>query len=160
MLNSAITQFAGTAALFGAVLILGATESLAGQCPAGKASINGQKPGPTAHSGVTDHVIGSIDLAQEAPALKNHKFRLRRLVVQPGGIVAWHSHAERPAIIYIVSGAITEFSSKCSVPIVHRAGDVSVESHGTEHWWKNTTRQPAVLLSTDILREGQDPKTM
>lgn len=160
MLNSAIAKIARTAVLFGAVLGLGATELLAGQCPVGKASSNGQKPGPTTHSGVRDSVIGSIDLAHEAPALKDHKFRLRRLVVQPGGVVAWHSHAERPAIIYIVSGAITEFSSKCSVPIVHRAGDVSIEAHGTEHWWKNMTRQPAVLLSTDILREGQDPKTM
>ncbi len=153
-------KMAAVAALMLGVLGVGAPQAFAGQCPQGKVTEHGQKPGPGAHSRVTDTVIGSIDLAEEAPGLKDHKFRLRRLVVQPGGVVAWHSHAERPAIIYIVSGSITEFSSKCSVPIVHRAGEVSVESHGTEHWWKNTSRYPTILLSTDILREGHDAKTM
>ena len=35
--------------------------------------------------------------------------RLRKLVVQPGGIVPNHSHAERPSNIYVVDGAITEY---------------------------------------------------
>ena len=32
------------------------------------------------------------------------------LVVQPGGIVPWHSHADRPALIYVVSGEIVEIN--------------------------------------------------
>jgi quercetin dioxygenase-like cupin family protein len=139
---------------------LATTSAQAGQCPAGKVVTDGQKPGPSAHSNVTDTVIGSIDLANEKVGLEDHKFRLRRLVVQPGGVVAWHSHAERPAIIYIVSGSIMEYSSTCAVPISHRAGDVAIEAHATSHWWKNTSRQPVVLLSSDILHDGQDPKTM
>ncbi len=79
-----------------------------------------------------------------------------RLVVQPDGVVAWHSHADRPAIIYIVSGSITEYSSHCAEPIVHRAGDVSTESGGLSHWWKNHTRQPVVLLSADLLHDHKD----
>ena len=43
--------------------------------------------------------------------------RLRRLVVQPGGIVPFHSHAGRPALIITVSGDITEYRSTCAVPI-------------------------------------------
>ena len=132
----------------------------AGECPANKVTTDGQKPGAKAHKDVTDTVIASIDLKDEAPNLKDHKFRLRRLVVQPGGEVAWHSHAERPAIIYIVSGSITEYSSTCGVPIVHKAGDVARETHVTSHWWKNTSKKPTVLLSTDILHDKMDPHTM
>jgi quercetin dioxygenase-like cupin family protein len=132
----------------------------AGSCPADKVTADGQKPGPSAHKGVTDKVIASIDLAGEAPMLKEHKFRLRQLVVQPGGIVAWHSHEERPAIIYIISGTIVEYASTCAVPIVHDAGDVARETHLTKHWWKNTTSKPVVLLSADILHDKTDPHTM
>ena len=132
----------------------------AGTCPADKMTTDGQKPGATAHKNVTDKVIASIDLAQEAPKLKDHKFRLRQLVVQPGGVVAWHSHEERPAIIYIVSGSIVEYASTCAVPITHNAGEVARETHTTKHWWKNTSKKPAVLLSADILHDKMDPHTM
>ena len=147
------TLLAGSAAFI-------STSASAGECPANKVTVNGQKPGPTAHKNVTDKVIASIDLAQEAPNLKDHKFRLRQLVIQPGGVVAWHSHAERPAIIYIVSGSIVEYASTCAVPIVHKAGEVARETHATQHWWKNTTKKPVVLLSTDILHDKMDPHTM
>ena len=132
----------------------------AGSCPANKVSTDGQKPGATEHKNVTDKVIASIDLAEEALKLNGTKFRLRQLVVQPGGVVAWHSHEERPAIIYIVSGSIVEYASTCAVPITHRAGDVARETHTTKHWWKNTSKKPAVLLSTDILHDKMDQKTM
>jgi quercetin dioxygenase-like cupin family protein len=141
-------------------LAFSAAAASAGECPAGKTVADGQKPGATAHKGVTDKVIASINLAHEAPRLKEHKFRLRRLVVQPGGVVGWHSHGERPAIIYIVSGTIVEYRSTCAVPITHRAGDVAQEVHTTSHWWKNKTRKPVVLLSADILHEMSDPHTM
>jgi quercetin dioxygenase-like cupin family protein len=85
---------------------------------------------------------------------------LRQLVVQPGGVVAWHSHEERPAIIYIVSGSIVEYASTCAVPIVHNAGDVARETHTTKHWWTNTSNKPAVLLSADILHDKMDQMSM
>ena len=111
-------------------------------------------------NGVDDRVLASINLLAEHPRLKEHKPRLRRLVVQPGGIVPWHSHGERPAIIYIVSGTIVEHASTCTVPIVHKAGDVARETHATSHWWKNAMGKPVVLLSADILHDKADPKTM
>lgn len=148
----------GAVAMLGALLLAGAAN--AGECPAGKVTANGQKPGATANKGVTDTVIGSIDLAQEAPRLANHKFRIRRLVVQPGGTVAWHSHGERPALIYILSGTIVEYRSTCAVPITHRAGEVATEVHTTQHWWKNHSRKPVVLLSTDIVGEKSDKHVM
>lgn len=143
-----------------AMTLIAIPAAMAGQCPADKVAVDGQKPGPHSHSAVTDKVIASIDLGKEAPKLKEHKFRLRRLVIQPGGVVAWHSHEERPAIIYVVSGAIMEYASTCSVPIVHKAGEVAAETHATKHWWKNVSRRPVVLLSADILHDKSDANTM
>lgn len=139
-----------------AAVALGAVPASAGSCPAGHAATNGQPPGPGSHKGVTDKVLSIVPLANEKVGLKEHSLRLRRLVVQPGGVVAWHSHADRPAIIYVVSGAITEYSTHCAVPIVHRAGETSTESGGLSHWWRNHTNQPAVLLSADLLHDHND----
>jgi quercetin dioxygenase-like cupin family protein len=157
-----VPSVAGRLLLAAGALAAFSTSVFAGECPAGKvvADGQGQKASTAAAKGVTDTVIGSIDLANEAPRLANRKFRLRRLVIQPGGIVPWHSHGERPALIYIVSGTIVEYRSTCTVPIVHNAGDVAQEIHTTQHWWKNTTKRPVVLLSADIMHDKSDPHQM
>ena len=128
----------------------------AGSCPAGKQAADATKPVDYGPKGVTDTVLASIDLAKEPSKIADHKFRLRKLVVQPGGIVPWHSHGDRPAIIYVIQGEITEYASDCSVPLVHKAGDVTPELHGTSHWWKNTGKETVVLLSADLLRDEAD----
>ena len=143
-----------------AIAIAASSSAFAGSCPADKVKADAQKPGATKPMGVDDKVIGSIGLAQEAPRLKEHKLRLRRLVIQPGGVVPWHSHGERPAIIYVVSGTIVEYRSTCAVPMVHKAGEVAEEIHTTSHWWKNRTSKPVVLLSADILHDKDDPHMM
>ncbi len=129
------------------------TPALASECPADKRVPDGQGQKMEKHGakGVTDTVVASTDLTQERVALKDHQFRARRLVVQPDGIVPWHSHDERPAMIYVVSGEIVEYASNCAVPIVHKAGHIAREAKGTSHWWKNTGRAPAELISVDIL---------
>jgi quercetin dioxygenase-like cupin family protein len=135
-----------------AAMAFAASVAFAGEGPADKrvADGQGQKPGPSAPVGVTDKVRASTDLAKEPSAIPGRQFRLRQLDIQPGGIVPWHSHNERPAMIYIVSGEVVEYASSCAVPIVHRAGDVAPEKNGTSHWWKNTGNKPAVLISVDL----------
>ena len=134
-----------------------ATTAMAGDCPAGKivADGKGQPMGATEPKGVTDTVLGMIDLAKEKVALDDHQFRMRQLEIQPGGIVPWHSHAERPALIYVVSGEITEYASTCAVPIVHKAGELSIDA-GRSHWWQNTSNQTVVLISADIRHDPND----
>ncbi len=137
-----------TAALAAATLI-GSASAFAGDCPAGKMGNDVMKPGPMAPTGVMDTVISSIDL--KAYGAAGRSLRMRRLVVQPGGVVPWHSHGERPANILVISGSITEYRSTCSVPMEHKEGDVTAESGDLSHWWKNNTDKPAVLISSDVL---------
>jgi len=103
--------------------------------------------------GVTDTVLASVDLSKEKVNLQDHQLRTRKLVIQPGGVVPWHSHEDRPALISVISGTIEEYASNCSVPIVHKAGEVSVEKSGVQHWWKNTGKTPVVLLSSDVFHD-------
>lgn len=134
--------------------------AVAGACPTGKSGTDVRAEDKSAAKGVTDTVLTTIDVASEPAAIAGRSFRLRRLNIAPGGIVPWHSHGERPAIIYVVSGEVTEYASTCSVPIVHKAGESIAELHTTSHWWKNTGGKPAVLLSSDLLKIGEDAKTM
>jgi quercetin dioxygenase-like cupin family protein len=126
--------------------------AFAGECPADKRVADGQGQKMVNHGpkDVTDKVRASTDLAKEAVALPGHLFRLRELEVKAGGIVPWHSHDERPAMIYIVSGEITEYASNCAVPIVHKAGDVAPEKKGVSHWWQNNGKATSKLISVDI----------
>jgi quercetin dioxygenase-like cupin family protein len=144
-------------------LIAGA--AIAGECPADKRVADGQGQKMVSHGakGVKDVVRNAVDLSKEpAVALKDRLFRIRQLDIEPGGIVPWHSHDERPAQIYIVSGEVIEYASNCAVPIVHKAGDISSEKKGTSHWWENKTGTPVVLISVDIFHDktGADKKMM
>ena len=134
---------------------LGAAFSMsvfAGECPADKRVADGKGQAMVTHGakGVTDVVRASTNLANEPVAVQGRLFRLRELNVEPGGIVPWHSHNERPAMIYIVSGEVVEYASNCAVPIVHKAGDVAPEKNGTSHWWQNTGKLPSKLISVDL----------
>jgi len=122
-------------------------------CPPDQVRLDGsgQKPGATMPKGVTDNVIASMALVEETEVGVNDRlFRLRRLEIKPGGEVPWHSHADRPAIIYIVQGSVTEYRSTCQEPLVHKAGDAIAENHLVSHWWKNTGKETAIVLSADL----------
>ena len=161
MNGKALWRTLSLAGVIAGAMAVGATTSFAGECPASKvvADGQGQNDAGKAAQDVPDTVLASIDLSKEMVAANDHLFRMRRLVIQPGGIVPWHSHADRPALIYVVQGEITEYASICAVPIVHKTGDVSVDA-GRSHWWKNTGKKTVVLISADILHDKMEEHMM
>ena len=149
-----ITTVRGSLALAAAIVggLALAAPAYAGPCPTDKLRPDGsgERMNSTPAKDVTDAVLASIDLAKEPAAVKDRLLRLRRLEIKPGGVVPWHEHANRPAIIYMIKGEIVEYASTCAVPIVHRAGEVATETHATAHWWKNLGKETVVLLSADF----------
>jgi quercetin dioxygenase-like cupin family protein len=141
--------FAG--ALSGVILgaTLFASGASAGECPADQTKADAREAVDVEAVGKTDTVIATVDVAKEQ-GVDGRVLRMRRLEVEPGGVVPWHSHSERPAIIYIIKGTIEEYASNCAVPIVHKAGDVTAETKDISHWWKNTGDETAVLISADL----------
>lgn len=150
MISTAVHKTLLAFAVAGVATTMASGAAMANDCPPDKVGVDVMKPGAMAPKDVTDTVIASIDLGAEYK-IDGRILRMRKLVVKPGGIVPWHSHAERPANIYIVSGAITEYRSTCSIPIEHPTGDVTAEHGNISHWWKNNTRETAVLISSDIV---------
>ena len=150
-------RFGRSLLLAGAVLgaSVMASAAFAGECPADQKKPDAREPVDLKPVGVTDTVIAMIDVEQQQ-GIKDRKFRMRKLTVEPGGIVPWHSHGERPAIIYIVEGEINEYASNCAVPIVHKAGDVVAETKEVSHWWKNLGDTTVVLISADLLKDPND----
>ncbi len=140
-------------------LLLAAGAAQAGECPAGKAGNNPLANAPSAPVGITDTELASIDLAKENVKLNQRRLRMRHMTIAPGGIVPLHDHSDRPALIMVNSGEIYENSSKCLVPILHKAGDIAREYLGTKHHWKNETTTPVELTIADIVND-EKPATM
>ena len=136
-----------TAAIAVAAASSFASPAVAGQCAT--PGVTDLATAPTMPKGVTDDVLSSINLGPEIN-VDGRQLRTRRLVIQPGGIVPVHSHKDRPALIYVISGSITEHSTACGAPIEHKAGDISREADGLSHYWENHGKEPAVLLSSDV----------
>ena len=147
---SRAARLGGAAFALAAMLAAGPAFAAGSGCPAGKEGVDVRPPASNPASGVTDTVVGSIDVAKEPAHVDGRLLRLRKLVVQPGGVVPWHSHHDRPAIIVITKGTIIEYASNCSAPIVHRPGDVTTETSTTAHWWRNETKSPVELYSADL----------
>jgi len=137
-----------------------ATPAFAGECPKDKSGSNPLPGAATAPVGVTEMELASIDLSKENVKLPERRLRYRHMEIQPGGIVPLHSHADRPALIMVNQGQIFEYSSKCMVPIVHKAGEIARESNGLMHWWKNEGNVVVVLTIADIVNDKKPDSMM
>jgi len=138
------------------IVLTAASAASAGDCPADKFKPDVREKVDFKAVGVTDTTLGSIDLEKEPANIKGRELRFRKLVIQPGGIVPWHSHGDRPALIYVAEGEIIEYASNCAVPIVHKAGEIRPEKSGTSHWWKNLGDKTVVLFVGDVRRDPDD----
>ncbi len=108
--------------------------------------------GPTASEGVSVTVLGSIPLEKEIPGMGNRRLRTRLWTIQPGGVVPIHTHADRPAMIYVLEGTINEHRSDRATPVAHQPGDLSIEAD-LAHWWENKGKEPVRLVATDIVHD-------
>ena len=84
-----------TMAALVAGILAAAPLAYAGSCPASamRPDGTGQAKNATPGKGGTDTVLSSIDLAKEPANVPGRLLRLRKLVIEPGGVVPWHEHA-------------------------------------------------------------------
>ena len=155
-----LKQDTRTRALGLAVAITGsmvvASTAFAGECPADKMKPNVRTMVDYKPVGVSDVTLGSIDLGQQPAHIEGRELRFRKLTIEPGGIVPWHSHDDRPALIFVEQGEIVEYASNCEVPITHKAGDIRPEVYGTSHWWKNLGKETVILYVGDVRKDPND----
>jgi quercetin dioxygenase-like cupin family protein len=155
-----LKQDTRTRALGLAVAITGsmvvASTAFAGECPADKMKPNVRAMVDYKPVDVSDVTLGSIDLGKQPAHIEGRELRFRKLTIEPGGIVPWHSHDDRPALIFVEQGEIVEYASNCEVPITHKAGDIRPEVYGTSHWWKNLGKETVILYVGDVRKDPND----
>jgi len=132
------------------------TMSVAGVCPADQVLTEPREIEQVAAAGLTREILANVRL-EGWRGMGGFILRMRRLELAPGGFVPTHAHDDRPSIVYTVEGTVTEHSTFCAVPIVHHAGDASMEfGPGHQHWWENTGTETVVFISTDVLPYDSD----
>ncbi|MBC7769607.1 MAG: hypothetical protein H7124_12570 [Phycisphaerales bacterium] len=89
------------------------------ECPADRMQADARSEGFGPQQGVEGVDIALTPLASDA----NRAVRLRRLTVQPGGVIAWHDHAAVQGMALIVSGEMVELRNTCLDAITYRAGE-------------------------------------
>ena len=107
-----------------------------------------QQP-PTVDVGRTEQMLRSLDLTGELESGKGRPLRMRRITVQPGGVIALHSHVDRPAVTYMLQGQMT-YHQEGRPDLVANSGDGFAEGRATTHWGENTGKVPAVWVAVDI----------
>jgi quercetin dioxygenase-like cupin family protein len=65
----------------------------------------GQQSPPKDNKGLAAKVASTVDLA---PNMPGYQLRLRTITVAPAGVVGLHSHKDRPEVVYILEGMLTE----------------------------------------------------
>jgi quercetin dioxygenase-like cupin family protein len=117
------------------------------ECPADRTQANARSEGFGATSGMQSADVALTPLAHDP----TRAVRLRRLTVQPGGVIAWHDHTAIQGYAVIVSGEMVELRNTCLDPITYRAGDVAREDVSTAHSWRNEGDSPAVILVSHVV---------
>src|SRR5215510_1036087 len=93
----------------------------------------GQQTPPKDNKGLDAKLMTTVDLAPDMPGYQR---RARSITFEPAGVAAIHSHRDRPAVAYILSGTLTELREGGYVR-QYKPGDVITESRDVTHWAEN-----------------------
>jgi len=110
---------------------------------------HGQPGPPTETRGQTVALLQSIDHSDEIDSVKGRLLRLRKITLQPGGVIALHSHQDRPTVSYFLQGEVTFHQADKPDVDIH-PGEGFAEGKATTHWVENRGSVPAVWIAADI----------
>jgi uncharacterized cupin superfamily protein len=101
--------------------------------------------------GITTELLGTVDLGPEIEGMEGRQMRLRMVTMEPGGVYGpLHDHVDRPGIVWILQGTITDIRD--GVETAYGPGLGWPEDRNTLHWLENRGSVPAVEISFDIVR--------
>jgi quercetin dioxygenase-like cupin family protein len=104
-----------------------------------------------ATQGVTSELLATMDLGPEIEGMAGREFRMRMFTFEPGSVFGpIHDHKDRPGIVYILQGTITDHRD--GVARDYGPGVGWPEDRNTTHWLENRGSVPAVEISVDIIK--------
>ena len=102
--------------------------------------------------GITVKLLGTLDLGPEIEGMAGHQLRMRMVTMEPGGVFGpIHDHKDRPGMVYILQGTITDHRD--GVATEYGPGVGWPEYKNTIHWLENRGTTLAVEVSVDIVRQ-------
>ncbi len=102
--------------------------------------------------GVAVKLLGTVDLGPEIEGMTGRQLRMRMITIEPGGVFGpVHDHKDRPGIVYILQGTITDHRNGAATD--YGPGLGWPEDRNTVHWLENRGTTPAVEVSVDIVRQ-------
>jgi quercetin dioxygenase-like cupin family protein len=102
--------------------------------------------------GVTSEVLATVDLGPEIEGMAGRELRMRMVTIEPGGVFGpIHDHVDRPGLVYILQGTITDHRDGAATD--YGPGVGWPEDRNTTHWLENRGSTPAVEISVDIVRQ-------
>jgi quercetin dioxygenase-like cupin family protein len=102
--------------------------------------------------GVTVELLAALDLGPEIEGMAGCQLRMRMVTIEPGGVFGpIHNHKDRPGMVYILQGTITDHRN--GVAKEYGPGVGWSEDKNTTHWLENEGTTPAVEISVDIVRQ-------
>jgi quercetin dioxygenase-like cupin family protein len=114
--------------------------------------VAGQRQPPTQNAGFSEELLRTIDLSREFESTSGRTLRMRKITLQPGGVLGLHNHIDRPAITYMLQGQVTYYQEGKPNQILN-PGDGSAEGRATAHWAESTGKVPAVWIGVDIPKQ-------
>ena len=112
----------------------------------------GDEPAALETRGVTVKLLGAVDLGPEIEGMAGRQLRMRMVTIDPGGVFGpIHDHIDRPGMVYILQGTITDHRD--GVAKEYGPGVGWPEDRRTTHWLENRGTIPAVEISVDIVRQ-------
>jgi len=101
--------------------------------------------------GVTVKLLAALDLGLEIEGMAGRQFRMRMVTIEPGGVFGpIHDHKDRPGMVYILEGTITDHRNGAAKE--YGPGVGWPEDKNTTHWLENRGTTPAVEISVDLVR--------
>jgi len=98
--------------------------------------------------------LRTVDLGPEIEGMAGRQLRMRMFTFEPGAVFGpIHDHKDRPGIVYILQGKITDHRNGVATDYGPGAG--WPEDRNTTHWLENRGTVPAVEISVDIIRFAQ-----
>ena len=111
------------------------------------------EPAAPETKGVTVELLGTVDLGPEIEGMAGRRLRMRLVTMEPGGVFGpLHDHKDRPGIVYILQGTITDHRHDGETD--YGPGLGWPEDRNTLHWLENRGTIPAVEISVDIVRRA------
>jgi quercetin dioxygenase-like cupin family protein len=106
---------------------------------------------PTESKGFEDVELRSIDLDSEIDTVKGYKLRMRRLILQPGGVIGLHNHKGRPTVSYLLKGTLVSRSPGNPDLVISPGGGHTV-GMADNHWVQNRGTETAEWIVVEVAK--------